>query len=213
MRLQYINLILTKYIKADFEGHYGYGLELAKKPIGNSKDVIETIGHSGSLPGFCALYTRIPSTHSAIIFLGNTGRAYLNAMTTAITGILYDNPYDLPKKSIAKLLFDKIEQEGINSGIQFFNNFKDDVNYYVNEEELNIVSYKLMQSNNIENAVEVLKISISFFPNAFNLYDSYGEILLKQGDKNKAIENYKKSVELNPNNKNGIRVLKELELK
>lgn len=80
----------------------------------------------------------------------------------------------------------------------------------MNEEELNIVSYKLAQSNDIENAVEVLKIGISFFPNAFNLYDSYGEILLKQGDKNKAIDNYKKSVELNPNNKNGIRVLKEL---
>ncbi|HMS66826.1 MAG TPA: serine hydrolase [Saprospiraceae bacterium] len=207
---KYINLILTKYIKADFEGHYGYGLELTKKPIGNSKDVIETVGHSGSLPGFCAVYTRIPSTHSAIILLDNTGRAYLNAMTTAITGILNDKPYDLPKKSIAKLLFDKIEQEGINSGIQFFNNFKDDVNYYVNEEELYIVSYKFNQSNDIENAVAVLKIGISFFPNAFNLYDSYGEILLKQGDENKAIDNYKKSVELNPNNKNGIRVLKEL---
>ncbi len=143
------------------------------KQSGNSKDVIETVGHSGSLPGFCAVYTRIPSTHSAIILLDNTGRAYLNAMTTAITGILNDKPYDLPKKSIAKLLFDKIEQEGINSGIQFFNNFKDDVNYYVNEEELNIVSYKFNQSNDIENAVAVLKIGISFFPNAFFLTVMY----------------------------------------
>lgn len=207
---KYMDLILTKYIKADFEGHYGYGLEHAPKPIGNSNDVIETIGHSGSLPGFCAVYTRIPSTHSAIIFLGNTGRAYLNSMTTAIMGILYDKSYDKPRKSIAKGLIDMIYKEGMDSGIQFFNNFKEDKNYYVNEEELNIVSFKLMQSNNIENALEVLKISINFFPNAFNLYDSYGEILLKQGDKKKAIENYKKSVELNPNNENGIRVLKEL---
>ena len=67
-----------------------------------------------------------------------------------------------------------------------------------------------MQSDKEESAAEVLKLGISYFPNAFNLYDSYGEILLKLGNKDKAIENYKKSVELNPNNKNGIRVLKEL---
>lgn len=207
---KYLELALTKHTPADFGGHYGYGLEIVEKPIGNTKDMIETIGHSGSLPGYCAIYTRIPSSQSAIIFLNNTGRAYLNTMTTAITGVLYDKPYVLPKKSISKLLLDKIEKEGINSGIQFFNKFKKDENYYVKEEELNIVSYKLMQSDKEESAAEVLKLGISYFPNAFNLYDSYGEILLKLGNKDKAIENYKKSVELNPNNKNGIRVLKEL---
>lgn len=207
---KYIKLATTKHIAADFGGHYGYGWEIIEQPIGNTKDMIETIGHSGSLPGYCAVYTNIPSSQSAIIFLNNTGRAYLNTMTTAIIGILYDQPYDLPPKSIAILLLDKIEKEGINSGVHFFNNFKEDENYYVNEEELNMVSYKLMQSDNDENAAEVLKLGISYFPNSFNLYDSYGEVLLNLGNKDQAIENYKKSIELNPDNKNGIRVLQEL---
>lgn len=207
---KYLELALTKHTPADFGGHYGYGWEIVEKPIGNTKDMIETIGHSGSLPGYCAVYTSIPSSHTTIIFLNNTGRAYLNTMTTAIIGILYDKPYDIPQKSISKLLLDKIEKEGINSGIQFFNKFKKDENYYVNEEELNIVSYKLMQSANDESAAEVLKLGISYFPNSFNLYDSYGEVLLNLGKIDQAIENYKKSIELNPNNKNGISVLKEL---
>lgn len=209
---KYMDLILTKYIQADFGGHYGYGLELAKKPIGNSSDMIETIGHSGTLPGYCAVYTRIPSSHSAIIFLSNTGRAYLNTMTTAITGILYDKPYDKPKKSIAKAFIDTIDKKGIDSGIRFFNKFKNNDDYYVKEKEMNIVSYKLLQSNRVQEAREVLKLAIGVFPNAFNLYDSYGEVLLVLGEKEKAIENYKKSVELNPKNKNGIRILKELEV-
>ncbi|REE84466.1 CubicO group peptidase (beta-lactamase class C family) [Lutibacter oceani] len=208
---KYMDLILTKYIQADFGGHYGYGLELAKKPIGNSSDMIETIGHSGTLPGYCAVYTRIPSSHSAIIFLSNTGRAYLNTMTTAITGILYDKPYDKPKKSIAKVFIDTIDKKGIDSGIQFFNKFKNNDDYYVKEKEMNIVSYKLLQSDRVQEAREVLKLAIGVFPNAFNLYDSYGEVLLVLGEKEKAIENYRKSVELNPKNKNGIRILKELE--
>ncbi len=207
---KYLELALTKHVTADFGGHYGYGWEIVKKPIGNTKDMIETIGHSGSLPGYCAIYTSIPSSQSAIIFLNNTGRAYLNTMTTAITGVLYDKPYNLPKKSIAKLLLDKIKKEGTNSGTQFFNKFKEDENYYVKEKELNIVSYKLMQSDNEESAAEVLKLGISYFPNSFNLYDSYGEVLLNLGNKEEAIESYKKSIELNPNNKNGIRVLEEL---
>ena len=209
---KYMDLILTKHIQADFGGHYGYGLELAKKPIGNSSDMLETIGHSGTLPGYCAVYTRIPSSHSVIIFLSNTGRAYLNTMTTAITGILYDKPYDKPRKSIAKVLIDIIEKEGIDSGIQFFNKFKDNKNYYVKEQEMNIVSYKLLLSDRTKEASEVLKVAIEVFPNAFNLYDSYGEVLLILGEKEKAIWNYKKSVELNPNNHNGIRILKELEI-
>lgn len=208
---KYMDLILTKYIQADFGGHYGYGLELAKNPMGNSSAMIETIGHSGTLPGYCAVYTRIPSSHSAIIFLSNTGRAYLNTMTTAITGILYDKPYDKPRKSIAKALIDTIDKKGIDSGIQFFNKFKNNDDYYVKEQEMNIVSYKLLQSDRTQEASEVLKLAIGVFPDAFNLYDSYGEVLLILGEKEKAIENYKKSVELNPENKNGIRILKELE--
>jgi len=210
---KYMDLLLTKNIEADFGGHYGYGLELAKKQIGNSSEMIETIGHSGSLPGYSAVYTSIPSTQSTIIFFANTGRAYLNTMTTAITGILYDKPYDKPSKSIAKALIDIIEVEGIDSGIQFFNKFKDQKDYYVKEQEMNIVSYKLLQSDRAKEASEVLKLAIKVFPNAFNLYDSFGEVLLVLGEKDKAIENYEKSIELNPDNQNGIRILKELKVK
>ena len=44
------------------------------------------------------------------------------------------------------------------------------------------------------------KLNIELFPKSSNVYDSYGEALLKQGDKEKTIENYSKSVELNPAN-------------
>ena len=36
---------------------------------------------------------------------------------------------------------------------------------------------------------------------------------LNLGEKEKAIENYKKSIELNPDNKHGIEVLRDLEQK
>ena len=47
--------------------------------------------------------------------------------------------------------------------------------------------------------------------NSANAYDSLGEAYLTAGEKALAIRNYKKSVELDPNNRNGLEKLKELE--
>ena len=51
---------------------------------------------------------------------------------------------------------------------------------------------------------------VDAFPYAFNVYDSYGEALLAQGAREEAIENYKKSIKLNPDNESGIKVLNDL---
>ncbi|MGB1040093.1 MAG: hypothetical protein ACPGVD_04410, partial [Flavobacteriales bacterium] len=53
-------------------------------------------------------------------------------------------------------------------------------------------------------------LAIKAYPRAFNLYDSYGEILLNLGDTVNAIKNYKRSIELNPKNNHGIEMLKKI---
>ena len=45
------------------------------------------------------------------------------------------------------------------------------------------------------------------YPNEYNTYDSYGECLLKTGKKEEAIAAYKKSLELNPDNKNAENII------
>ncbi len=48
------------------------------------------------------------------------------------------------------------------------------------------------------------------YPDAFNPYDSLGEAYMDAGDHEKAIANYKKSIELNAGNENGKDMLKKL---
>ncbi len=50
----------------------------------------------------------------------------------------------------------------------------------------------------------------SAFPKSANAFDSLGEAYLEAGNKDLAIENYKKSLLLNPDNKNAEEVLKRL---
>ena len=49
------------------------------------------------------------------------------------------------------------------------------------------------------------------FPKGFNTYDSLGEAYMENGDKSLAIQNYKKSLKLNPKNMGAVEKLKKLE--
>ncbi|MCF6347321.1 MAG: serine hydrolase [Flavobacteriaceae bacterium] len=209
---KYMDLIFKKHI-ADLNdgGYYGYGWELIKKPIGNTNNTIETIGHTGVISGYCALFTKIPSSNSTIIFLNNTRRAFLNAMTTAITGILNDKPYNFPLKPLAMFMTKTAEKEGIDKGILFYKEHKDLNDYYVSEQELIVAGYRLLHAGNAEDAAKVFKLCTEVFPNKDNPYDSYAEALMELGKNDKAIKNYKKSLELNPNNNNARKMLKKLE--
>ena len=51
----------------------------------------------------------------------------------------------------------------------------------------------------VDEAVAILKTAIELYPKEANLYDSLGEFQLKKGDKAKALESYKKALEINPN--------------
>jgi hypothetical protein len=78
------------------------------------------------------------------------------------------------------------------------------------ERELNILGYRLMGFELVDNSLEVFKINVEMFPESFNVYDSYGEALLVSGDTVEAITNYKKSLELNPENENAKKILQDL---
>ena len=62
----------------------------------------------------------------------------------------------------------------------------------------------LLRDDKTNEAIEIFKL---------NVYDSLGEAYMKQGEKELAIENYQKSLELNPNNQNGKDMLKKLGVK
>lgn len=206
---KYIDLLFEKHSLIGWQ-HYGYGWEVAKLPLGNSQEEIETVGHSGFINGFNTKITRIPSEQSSIILLNNTSGVPLFNMTAAILGILYDQPYDLPKKSLAYTLLEKLEEEGLEKALELYKNSKLSNQYIILEDEMNMAGYELFQSGQIEAAAAFFKLNVEAFPASFNVYDSYGEALMALGNKADAIKNYEKSIELNPDNNNGIRMLKQL---
>jgi len=83
--------------------------------------------------------------------------------------------------------------------------------YDFSERELNVLGYILLGEHRIKEAIEIFKLNVAVYPEAFNTYDSLGEAYLANDERELAIKNYKKSLELNPQNTNATEVLKKLE--
>ncbi len=208
LKKENMDLLFSKHIPA-WGGHYGYGWCIGKMPLGNSSEHVEAISHGGGINGFNTQLTRIPSDKLFIVLLNNTGGAPLVAMTNAIAAILYDKTYDLPKKSVARKLAERIEKEGIPVTLAYYHRIKDSSGYYLDQNEMNGAGYEMLNSGKVKEAVAIFKLNAEAFPKWDNAYDSYGEALMADGNKTESLENYKKSLALNPGNENAIKILKE----
>jgi acetyl esterase/lipase/TolA-binding protein len=78
------------------------------------------------------------------------------------------------------------------------------------EATLNNLGYRLIQKGRAQDALEVFRLNTEAYPQSFNTYDSLAEAYMLLGDKKLAIENYRKSLELNPKNTNAVPMLERL---
>jgi len=207
---KYMDMIFTKH-SPDGDGHYGYGWELRKMPIGNTSKTIETIGHGGRISGYRTSIVHIPETNSCVILFNNTGNAFLNGINTAIFAILNDQTYDLPLKPITLFMDRIIEKKGIDKGIEFFKAHSNNVEYYVSEDYLILSGYHFLKKDNFDEAIKIFKLATETFPNRYNPHYSYAEGLMKIGKNTEALASYKKSLILNPNNGRAVRMIERLE--
>ncbi len=192
-------------------GHYAFGWVVNNVPVGNSPDSTLSIWHGGGINGFNTVIMRFPREQHLIVLLNNTNNARLDEIGRAITGILYDRPYDGPRKSIADVFAGEIESKGIAgalAGIPAMKALKTE--YYLSEEEINRLGYQSLQQKKRKEAIEIFKLNVAEFPKSWNVYDSLGEAYLDDGQTALAIDNYEKSVVLNPRNTAGAEIVKKL---
>ena len=117
------------------------------------------------------------------------------------------------KESAARVMGKVIETSGIKAALEKYIKLKSKhrEKYNFLEEDFNALGYKLLGKGKVQDAIEVFKLNVDCFPDSANAFDSLGEAYMKNGDKKNAVINYKKSLELNPENKNAKKMLKELE--
>ena len=75
---------------------------------------------------------------------------------------------------------------------------------------MNNIGYTLLRTKRVKDAIEVFKQNVADYPQSANTYDSLGEAYMEGGVRDLAIKNYERSVQLDPQNANGVEMLKKL---
>ncbi len=118
------------------------------------------------------------------------------------------------KTSVVEVVRETIQKAGIDAGYAKFKEIRANMaDYYLSEEEMNALGYEYLISKKVKEAVAVFKMNVEAFPESWNAYDSFGEAYAAAGEKELAIKNYEKSLQLNPKSQSGIDALKKLKAK
>ncbi len=115
-------------------------------------------------------------------------------------------------QSATAVLEQIIAESGIDAALEKYAEIKDAPleKYYFDEAEMNRLGYQLINQKKLKEAVEVFKMNVELYPEAWNVYDSLGEGYMLLGEKELAVKYYEKSLEINPDNTNGVAMLKRL---
>jgi tetratricopeptide (TPR) repeat protein len=195
---------------------YAYGWAITKTNFGAGATNAPIITHTGGINGFNTVISRFPEQKHLIVLFDNTSQGgALGGIQREITNILYGQPHELPRMPLAEVLNKTIGEKGIEAGLAQYRELKTKQAkvYDFREPELNRLGYQLLSQKKLKEAIEIFKLNVAEYPQGFNTYDSLGEAYMNNGDTELAIQNYKKSLELNPQNASATAALKRLESK
>ena len=174
-----------------------------------------TVGHSGGDTGFRSNLLMIPDKGVAVVMMSNyDGPSLLGGITNAALDVALGFPPEplVFKEPIAKVVYKTIASEGLEPAVKKYYELKKAApdRYAFEEVQLNDLGYKLMARGKLKEAIRVFQLNVEAYPASSNVYDSLGEGYMKNGDQELAIENYEKSLKLDPANQNAVEILKKL---
>jgi len=200
---------------------------IKKNPYGEATDSTVMIIRGGSNGSFIGFVARIVNDKNSIVLLDNTGSS-IEEIIAKIVAILYNKPYQPPRQSLQIAFAKLIREHGMAAATEKVKKLKQDTaKYYLRGSEFFKMSYTYRFAlNDLESAIAVLELLRDFYPGNFdpnsaestiktqvNVYGALADTYLQIGQKEKAIEYFKKAVELNPKDSRATEALKKLEAK
>ena len=200
-------------LRADETGksHYGYGWDVTKTDRNTTR-----IWHNGSNGVFYADFYRFVDDRVTIILMTNSWQRSFTDTGNVISRIIFEPTYQpvlpIPDNAANRAFTDELIQltltKNLDAATERFQKRAKGVDLL--ENVVNAKGYDLVKEKKLKEAIEIFKLNVVAFPKSGNAFDSLGEAYLESGDKKSAIENYEKSLLLDPQNDNAREVLKKL---
>lgn len=205
--------ILTEPFKAGSE--YGFGCFNMQFSIDGHQD-INVIGHEGYIWGVSTAALYLPQEQITFVLLSNRGfSGNIENDLRKLIPLLLGAKVDYTKMRLDIKIM-QIEEEAVFknfvNGLQDIEKLRED--YQVSEDDIDNLGYDLIEKRKYQKAQAVLKLNCRLFSTSSNTYDSLGEVQYLLKDLDNSLVNYKRSLELDPDNENAkTYILKINELK
>jgi len=213
-----IDSMLTPQVVVDPEKNqdvvWGLGVGLQKTPHGIS------YWHWGDNMTFRCFFIAFPQQKIGVVYFTNSffGLAVRKQIVELAIGgehpvlnsqqLAGYGDVDSPGMEFTRTLV----KDGVDAAIEKYHQMRNKLTAkdIMPEYAMNSIGYEFMRKKQYRDALKIFKLNAEAYPESFNVYDSLGEAYMENGDKELAIENYEKSLELNPDNENGKKKLEKL---
>jgi CubicO group peptidase (beta-lactamase class C family) len=197
----------------------GFAGEISVVEDPESKEKRTFFWHDGTCQLFKSHHYHFSGKDQVIIILSNCSfRGEGDEMVLKIHQLLNGKPYDhiRIKYSLAQYVEEDIAMHaGIPAAIDEYFRFINDTDHFVIPDQDYMIQTGRMvaERGDVDNAVLIFQAAISHFPRNWQAYDALGDTFIMKKDIASAIQSFKKSLELNPQNTHAIEVLKKMEKK
>lgn len=189
---------------------YGFGWFLDQNSKGE-----KLVLHAGGLPGYVSKFIRNIDADKTIIILSNKYNILLSdieRITDELIKLADNKQYEIPKLSIAKELYKIVNNEtDLVFLIKKVKEMKTDSSkYFIDEKEMQKIGTTLLFYGSPDDAIKILKLNTYFYPKSATAAISLGKAYLKTNNNDLAREYFKKALSIEPDNKDIIKLLKEM---
>lgn len=187
-----------------------YGLGYGMETVGEG---LVIVGHNGANRGWHATVWIVPATGDGFVAVtngSNGGAVHRQLWCDWIESMTGERPAcPVP---ISTALVGTLVNDGVEAAVERYRALKLErpEAYDFGQWELNRLGYALLRRERVEDAIAIFELNVEEYPEAANPWDSLGEGYMVAGRSEEAVQAYRRSLELHPDNENAVRMLERL---
>jgi CubicO group peptidase (beta-lactamase class C family) len=189
----------------DYASGYGLGW-IAARNVSNGK----VVWNSGSNPGMLTFYMQNVSRNRCVVVLNNNWYKGTFNLGGSIMNILGGRPVQLLPPSLARKIGQSYTLYGADTAIALLNRLKTGGDYHVGLLEMNELGHGLLERGDTRTAIAVFQVNADQYPGSADVWDGLAEAYYKAGNRVEAINDYQRSIRLNPDNESSRRMLDQI---
>jgi CubicO group peptidase (beta-lactamase class C family) len=176
---------------------------------------LEAVRHGGGDVGFVSHLVLLPTRGIAVVAMSNLNLLDLGPIVRSALDLALDHEPDTTwvRPSIMMVMNRTLAARGVEAAVEEFRTLRRTRPHHYNfsaEGHLNALGYRFLGEKRGADAIRIFVLNAEVHPTSVNVWDSLAEAYVTTGDTARAIETYRRVLELDPKNGTALGMLEKL---